>query len=60
MSVNGWVSAQKALNQLKIECVEKTSKIQALEIEKFRFKAEVSSAQNALEEIKVECFQKNQ
>ena len=55
--LNGWVSAQKALNQLKIECVEKTSKIQALKITKFRLNTELASTQDALEETRVECVE---
>ena len=55
--LNGWVSAQKALNQLKIECVEKTSKIQALKITKFRLNKELASTHDALEETRVECVE---
>ena len=51
------ISAQKALDQLKIESVEKTSKIEALKMTKFRWNAELASTQDALEETRVECVE---
>ena len=51
------VSAQKALDELKIECVEKTRKIQALKITKVRLNTELASTQDALEETRVECVE---
>ena len=49
------VSAQYALEETKVECVEKTSKIQTLEIEKLKLETEITSAQKALEESKAEA-----
>ena len=51
-------STQNALAQSKIECAEKTSKIQALKIAKFGLETELASAQKGLEESKVECVEK--
>ena len=51
------ISAQKALDQLKIESVEKTSKIEALKMTNFRWNAELASTQDALEETRVECVE---
>jgi len=43
--------------ETKVECVEKTSKIQALEIANVKLETELASTQNALEETEVECFE---
>ena len=51
------ISTQKALDQLKIESVEKTSKIEALKMTNFRWNAELASTQDALEETRVECVE---
>ena len=47
-------STQKALEETKVECVEKRSEIQALEMEKIKLETLVTSAQKALEESKAE------
>ena len=51
-------SAKKALEESKIECVEKTNKIQALRFAKAKFETEVASTQNALDQSKIECVEK--
>ena len=49
------VSAQNALEEIKVECVEKTSKIQTLEIEKIKLETEVTSAHKTLEVLRLFC-----
>jgi hypothetical protein len=46
--------SQKALEEKKVECVEKTSMIQTLKIAKIKLETEVTSAHKALEESKAE------
>ena len=47
------------MKESKIDCVEKTNKIQALRFAKDKFETEVASTQKDLEEKKVECIEKN-
>ena len=48
-------STQNALEEAKVECVEKTSKIQTLEIEKIKLETEVTSAHKTLEVLRLFC-----